>query len=97
MNPLHIPVFGWMNVSERRREQGPGHSLVVGYRKQGSTPSQTRFNVIDVEGTASMFVDGSSSHPCQELFDYHMYHCKKEFNSIGLPQLHMVFVPQQLL
>ena len=50
-------VVGFINASFTGREQGPGHSVPVGYLKGGTIAGQNlEFDVGSTPGTASEFV-----------------------------------------
>ena len=50
-------VVGFINASFSGPEQGPGHSVPVGYLKGGTIAGQNLvFDVISTEGTASEFI-----------------------------------------
>ena len=51
-----LTVVGFINASFSGPEQGPGHSVPVGYLKGGTIAEQNLdFNVTDTPGTASKF------------------------------------------
>ena len=50
-------VVGFINASFSGPEQGPGHSVPVGYLKGGTIAGQNLvFNVLSTEETASEFI-----------------------------------------
>ena len=50
-------VVGFLNASFSGPEQGPGHSVPVGYLKGGTIAGQNLvFDVVSTEGTASEFI-----------------------------------------
>ena len=50
-------VVGFLNASFSGAEQGPGHSVPVGYLKGGTIAGQNLvFDVTDTPGTASEFI-----------------------------------------